>query len=99
MSLTTYKSKFVLVGGCHPSTDELTNILLTSTTGEQWEPLLPPMPTKRSGTSSASTRSPEILVVVGGWGAKDDTMGVVEVLLGGKWTKVVLICISAVVRH
>ena len=45
------------------------------------------MPTKRYGTSSVSTRSPEVLVVVGGkrHGKKLD---VVEVLKDNKWTTV-----------
>ena len=88
MSLTTYKSKFVLVGGRHPSTREPTNQLLTITTGRQWEALLPPMPTKRYYTSSVSIRSPEILVVAGGQGSNNDDLDVVEALLGDKWLTV-----------
>ena len=48
MSLTTYQDKLVAVGGVHPSTGEVTDQLLTSATGEDWQPSLPPMPTKRS---------------------------------------------------
>ena len=88
MSLTTYQSKFLLVGGRHPSTGEPTNQLLTSTTGRQWEPSLPPMPTKRYGTSSVSTRSPEVLVVAGGWGSNDKSLDVIEVLQGDNWLTV-----------
>ena len=84
MSLTIYQSKLVLVGGRHPSTGEPTNQLLTSTTGQQWEPSLPPMPTKRYGTSSVSTRSPEALVVAGGQGS-GEVLDVVEVLQGDQW--------------
>ena len=69
MFLTTYLSKLVLVDGRHLSTGEPTNQLFTSATGQQWEPSLPPMPTKRYGTSSVSTRSPEVLVVAGGLGS------------------------------
>ena len=85
MSLTIYQSKLVLVGGRHPSTREATNQLLTSATGRQWEPSLPPMPTKRYCTSSVSTRSPEVLVVAGGQGSSQEELDVVEVLQGDKW--------------
>ena len=88
MSLTTYQSKLVLVGGRHPSTHEPTNQLLTSTTGQQWEPSLPPMPTTRYRTSSVSTRSPEVLVVAGGQGSNGKELDVVEVLQGDKWLMV-----------
>ena len=88
MSLTIYQSKFVLVGGRHPSTREATNQLLTSTTGQQWEPSLPPMPTKRYATSSVSTRSPEVLVVAGGWDSNHKLLDVVEVLQWDKWLMV-----------
>ena len=86
MSLTTYQSKFVLVGGLHHSTKELTNTLHTSATGRQWESSLPPMPTKRSRTSSVSTRSPEMLIVAGGWDLNGEALDVVEVLHEDKWT-------------
>ena len=89
MSLTVYQSKFVLVGGRHPSTGEPTNIVLTSTTGQQWEPSLPPMPTKRYATSSVSTRSsPEVLVVAGGMESRNKLLDVVEVFIRDEWTTV-----------
>ena len=88
MSLTTYQSKFVLVGGHHHSAMELTNTLHTSATGRQWESSLPPMPTKRYRTSSVSTRSPEMLVVAGGWDSNDEALDMVEVLQEDKWTTV-----------
>ena len=88
MSLTIYQSKLVLVGGRNPFSLEATNQLLTSTTGQEWEPSLPPMPTKRYQTSSVSTRSPEVLVVAGGWGSNDEKLDVVEVLQGDKWLMV-----------
>ena len=84
MSLAIYQSKFVAVGGVDPSTDNATSTILTSTTGRQWEPSLPPMPTKRYGTSSASTTSPEVLVVAGGMGS-DGALNIVEVLMADKW--------------
>ena len=85
MSLTIYQSKFVAVGGWDLSTLEVTNTILTSTTGRQWEPSLPPMPTKRYGTSSVSTTSPEVLVVAGGKGSDEVKLNTVEVLMTGQW--------------
>ena len=77
---------FVAVGGCHPSTYEHIDLLFTSDTGLQWQPSLPPMPTKRSDTSSVSTRSPEVLVVAGGQGSFGRELDVVELLLGDQWS-------------
>ena len=88
MSLTTYQSLLVLVGGRDRSTREPTNKVLTSTTGQVWKPSLPPMPTKRCATSLVSTRSPEVLVVAGGRGSNDENLDVVEVLQGDKWLTV-----------
>ena len=85
MSLTTYQSKLVLVGGCHCSTRIPIKQLFTSTTGRQWEPSLPPMPTKRYMTTSVCTRSPEVLVTAGGWSSNHTKLHVVEVLQGDKW--------------
>ncbi len=85
-SLTTYQSKFVLVGGCHPSTGKPTNSLLTSTTGVDWKPSLHAMPTRRYGASSVSGGSPEVLVVAGGWDSHYKWLDVVEVLLNDHWT-------------
>ncbi len=84
-SLTTYQSKFVLVGGRHPSTGT-TNSLLTSTTGLDWKPSLRAMPTPRYFTSSVSGGSPEVLVVAGGLGSPGKYLDVVEVLLNDHWT-------------
>ena len=85
MSLAIYQSKFVAVGGWDLSTGEATNTILTSTTGQQWEPSLPPMPTKRYVTSSVSTTSPEVLVVAGGQGSDHKVLNIVEVLMTGQW--------------
>ena len=85
MSLTIYESKFVAVGGWDLSTGEATNAILTSTTGQQWKPSLPPMPTKRYFTSSVSTTSPEVLVVAGGRGSDEEVLNIVEVLMEDKW--------------
>ena len=88
MSLTTYQSMFVAVGGCHPSTYEPTNLLFTSDTGLEWQTSQCPMPTKRYRTSSVSTRSPEVLVVAGGQGSDGRKLNVVELLLGDQWSTV-----------
>ncbi len=85
-SLTTYQSKFVLVGGRHPSNDKLTNSLLTSTTGLNWKPSLRAMPTHRSLPSSVSGGSPEVLVVAGGSDSHGMDLDTVEVLLNDHWT-------------
>ncbi len=85
-SLTTYQSKFVLVGGLHPSTWEPTNSLLTSTTGLDWKPSLRAMPTRRYIASSVSGGSPEVLVVAGGQGSRGEYLDIVEVLLNDHWT-------------
>ena len=85
MSLTIYQSKFVAVGGRDLSTLEATNTILTSTTGRQWEPSLPPMPSKRYYTSSVSITSPEVLVVAGGKGSDKNVLNIVEVLMTGQW--------------
>ena len=86
MSLTTYQDKLVAVGGRHPSTGKATDQLLTSATGEDWQPSLPPMPTKRQYTSSVSARSPEVIVVAGGKGSDHRALHMVEVLLGDQWS-------------
>ncbi len=85
-SLTTYKSKFVLVGGWDPSTRKITNSLLTSTTGLDWKPSLRAMPTRRNYSSSVSGGSPEVLVVAGGRNSHSKWLDVVEVLLNDYWT-------------
>ncbi len=82
-SLTTYQSKFVLVGGINKY--ELTNQLLTSPTGLDWKTSLPAMPTCRIWTSSVSGGSPEVLVVAGGCVRNSKDLDVVEVLLGDHW--------------
>ncbi len=85
-SLTTYQSKFVLVGGHHRYTLKPTNCLLTSTTGLDWKPSLRAMPTRRYRASSVSGGSPEVLVVAGGSVSYGENLDVVEVLLNDHWT-------------
>ena len=86
MSLTTYQDKLVAVGGWHPSTFEATDQLLTSATGEYWQPSLPPMPTKRYDTSSVNAGSPEVIIVAGGRGSVERELHTVEVLLDDQWS-------------
>ena len=86
MSLTTYQDKLVAVGGRHPTTFEVTDQLLTSATGEDWQPSLPPMQTKRYHTSSVSAGSPEVIIVAGGRGLGGRILHTVEVLLGDQWS-------------
>ena len=86
MSLTTYQDKLVAVGGVHPSTDEVNDQLLTSATGEDWQPSLPPMPTKRYFTSSVSAGSPEVIIVAGGRRSDGSDLHTVEVLLDNQWS-------------
>ena len=86
MSLTTYQDKLVAVGGQHPSTHEVTDQLLTSATGEDWQPSLHPMPTKRYSTSSVSAGSPEVIIVAGGRGSDEGELHTVEVLQGDHWS-------------
>ena len=86
MSLTTYQDKLVAVGGQHPFTRAVTDQLLTSATGEDWQPSLPPMPTNRYDTSSVSAGSPEVIIVAGGRGSGGIALHTVEVLLGDQWS-------------
>ncbi len=88
MSLTTYKSQFVAVGGCDPYTLKPTNQVFSSATGVEWRPSLPPMRTKRYWTASVGTTSPEVLVVAGGHGSDNRELDVVEVLVEDNWHSV-----------
>ncbi len=88
MSLTTYKSQFVAVGGRDPYSWEPTNQLYSSATGLEWRPSLPPMRTKRYKTASVGTTSPEALVVAGGRGSDDGELDEVEVLVEDNWHSV-----------
>ena len=58
--------------------------MITSTTGQQWEPSLSPMSTMRYDTMSVSTTSPEMLVVAGGRGSDMEDLDTVKVLMGQK---------------
>ncbi len=88
MSLTTYKSQFVAVGGCDPYSWVPTNQVFSSVTGLEWRPSLPPMRTKRYRTASVGTTSPEALVVAGGRGSDDRVLDEVEVLVEDNWHSV-----------
>lgn len=84
MSLTTYKSQFVAVCGSDPSTKRPSNFLLTSDTGLDWQPTLPPMPIQLYNTSSLGVSSLQALVVVGVSDLKTLNTSV-AVLLGDCW--------------
>ncbi len=85
MSLTTYKSQFVAVGGMDISTKQPIDTVFTSDTGLKWQISLPPMKTKRYLTSCISTRSPHVLVVAGGIDCSGEIVDVVEVLQELNW--------------
>ena len=85
MSLATYKSKFVAVGGLNVSTRQPIDTVFTSDTGLKWQISLPPMKTKRFFTSCISTRSPHVLVVAGGCDYWGKILDVVEVLQENNW--------------
>lgn len=88
-SLSTYHSKLVMVGGKEIAAPHSpTNKLFWSEDGKNWQPLLPPMPTKRFLPAVVNTRSPEYLVVAGGTravGSNSLSTDVVEVLKEGVW--------------
>ncbi len=85
MTLATYTSRFVAVGGRDVSTRQPIDTVLTSDTGLKWQISLPPMKTKRFFTSCISTRSPHVLVVAGGRDCSHNDLDVVEVLQENKW--------------
>ena len=88
-ALTTYHSQLVLVGGNETSTEEITNKLWVSDGANiNWQPSLPPMPTKRSWSSAISAGSPECLIVAGGWKGEEQETDAVEVLTQGWWSTV-----------
>ena len=87
MAMTTYQSKFVLIGGRSTSTEMATDQLLTSTTCQDWLPSLPPMPTKRDSTTAISAKCPdEVLVVACGLGKRGIVLNTVEVLMENQWS-------------
>ncbi len=85
MSLTTYKSKLVAIGGYDPSTKEPTNLVFSSDTGLEWQPSLPRMITKRYQASAISSTSPDVIVVAGGIGLDGIVLDEVELLVEDEW--------------
>ncbi len=85
MSLSTYKSQFVAVGGREPPLGDLSDQVFTSDAGILWQASLPPMRTERNMASSVGTTSPEVLVVAGGLDANDTVLKEVEVLIENFW--------------
>ncbi len=66
MSITSYKSQFVTVGGWDVNIRQYTNLVCTSDTGLVWQPSLPCINTRRCDVSLISSSSPEVLVCAGG---------------------------------
>ncbi len=87
-ALTTYHSQLVLVGGREVVTNQITNELVTSDTGRNWQPSLPPMPTKRYRSSAINVGTPECLVVAGGYDAHYNCLVTVELLQEWQWSTV-----------
>lgn len=88
-ALTTYQSELVLVGGEEIATEEITNKLwISSDAGLNWQPSLPPMPTKRSESCAISAGTPEHLIVAGGLGANNESVDIVEIFVNKQWSTV-----------
>lgn len=86
-TLTTYHSKLVLVGGMFAQGPiYYVDTLLVSSDGTDWQPSLPPMPTKRGLVTAVNTGSPEILLVAGGWCDREILFAPVEILLEDQWS-------------
>lgn len=84
--LATYCSQLVLVGGI-VLLEGVTNQLWVRV-DDNWQPSLPPMPTKRFGATAVNTGTPDYLIVVGGQGIIDQPLNVVEVLVEGQWSTI-----------
>lgn len=65
-ALTTYQSQLVVAGGVVVATQEITNQLWTSSSGEDWQTSIPAMPTRRISASAIATENPDCLIVAGG---------------------------------
>lgn len=87
-ALTTYRSKLVLVGG-RDQRSFVTNKLWTSDDATNWQPSLPPMPTKRFSPVAVNIGTPEYLVVLGGMTniPSINCLAAVEVLVEEQWFK------------
>ncbi len=90
-ALTSCNSNIVLVGGTeydpYSRSYKVTNKLFTSSTGYNWQPSLPAMPTKRSLSSVLSIESPrKCLVVAGGVGVDYSPLDTVEALVDNQWS-------------
>ncbi len=88
-ALTTYHSQLVLIGGKEVSSNEVTNKLWISEQDAimNWQSsLLPPMPTRRCGSSAVTTGTPESIIVAGGWEEDDDELDTVEALVQEQWS-------------
>jgi len=87
MSLATYQSEFVAVGGRDPMTHEVTDEIWSSKDGMHWQPSLTPMPTKCYHTScvGATYNLKEFLLVAGGQSSGGLYLDTVEVFQEGQW--------------
>ncbi len=88
-ALTTYHSQLVLIGGVEASYKEVTNKLWISDQDAimNWKSsLLPPMPTRRWGSSAVTTGTPESIIVAGGIGKDGAVLDTVEVLVQEQWS-------------
>ena len=76
-SITTYKSKLVVVGGMNKETEKAVDTLWTSDTGrDDWKQTLPPMPIPCCQPSVLNiSGSPECLIVAGGYQIKPSGFG------------------------
>ena len=86
-TISTYHSQLVLIGGKNVEGDDV-NSAYVSSDGINWQPSLPPMPTRRHWVIAVNIGgSPECLVVAGGF--QGQCPGVpalqVEVLLENVW--------------
>ncbi len=88
-AFTTYHSQLVLIGGNEVSSKEVTNKLWISEQDAimNWKSsLLPPMPTRRYGSSAVTTGTPESIIVAGGRGEDGADLDTVEALVQEQWS-------------
>ena len=89
MSLATYQSNFVVVGGRDPISHEVTDEVWSSSNGIHWQPSLIPIPTKRCHVSCIGATHPkEFLLVAGGRSSGRVYLDHVDVYQEGRWNAV-----------
>ena len=98
-SITTYKSKLIVVGGMNKGTEKAVDTLWTSDTGrDDWKQTLPPLPVSCCQPSVLNiSGSPECLIVAGGYQIKPSGFGLcsrqihnayVHVMIEERWSSV-----------